>query len=86
MTLEEKVISIICSNLEKDEKKIKITSNTNLKNDAGIDSFSMIMIINGMEDEFNITINETDYAKLKTVSDIVRNLMEKYPDIEKNIK
>ena len=46
----------------------------------------MIMIINGIEDEFNITIDETDYVNIKIVSDIVNNLRFKYPDIEKKIK
>lgn len=86
MTLEEKVISIIRKNIEKPEKKIEITVDTNLQDDLGADSFDTIMIINGIEDEFKITIDSADYSSIKTVSDIVKNLKAKFPDIEKKIK
>lgn len=85
MTLEEKVISIIRKNLETPVSKKDITGDSNLQNDLGADSFAILMIINGIEDECKITIKEEDITGIKTVSDIVKTLKLKFPDIEKKI-
>ena len=68
MKLENKVISIIKENIE---SKKEINLNTNLQNDLGLDSFEMLMIANGLEDEFKITIDESEYAKIVTVQNIL---------------
>ena len=75
MNLEEKIISIIEANLE---IPAKITPASTLVEDLNIDSFSMIMIVNECEDEFSIAIDESDFKELRTVSDIIVTLKEKY--------
>lgn len=75
MNLEEKIISIIEANLE---TPAKITRESKLIEDLNIDSFSMIMIVNECEDEFSVTIDESDFMELRTVSDIIFKLKEKY--------
>lgn len=71
MDIEAKVFSIIENNIE---KKQEIALNSKLIEDLGIDSFGMLMVITALEEEFLITIKEEDFAKIKTVSDIVLKL------------
>ena len=75
MKLEEKVIAVIRENSERLQI---IPPDADLQDDLGIDSFGTIMIVNGIEDAFSITIDETDLKKIRTVSDIVRILRENY--------
>ena len=75
MKLEEKVLAVIRENSERLEN---IPPDADLQDDLGIDSFGTIMIVNGIEDAFSITIDETDLKKIRTVSDIVRILRENY--------
>ncbi|MGA1870227.1 MAG: acyl carrier protein [bacterium] len=75
MNVEEKIISIIKSNLE---TPIAITRESRLIEDLNVDSFSMIMIVNECEDEFSIAIDDNDLMEMRTVSDIIVTLKEKY--------
>ena len=75
MKLEEKVIAVIRENSERLEN---IPPDADLQDDLGIDSFGTIMIVNGIEDAFSITIDEADLKKIRTISDIVRILHEHY--------
>ena len=78
MTLEERVIKAIEENLEKKEK---ITLHTDLRNDLGLDSFAMVILINGIEDEFGITIEERDFNGINNALDIANGLKQHYPEI-----
>ena len=75
MDLNEKVISII---LENAEKQIEVNEKTNLREELNLDSFSAMMIINALEDEYNISIEESAFDNFVTVKDIVDFLKEKY--------
>ena len=75
MELEQKVMDLIRSNIE---KKYAVTVESDLRQDLEVDSFGTIMIVNAIEDEFNITVEETDIKGLVTVSDIVKLLKTKY--------
>lgn len=75
MDLSEKVICIIKENVE---TNIPISPGSHLQNDLSLDSFGAIMIINAIEDEFNLTFTETDFKKLKTVAEVVNLLETKY--------
>lgn len=81
MTLEERVIKTIEDNLE---KKAKVTLNTNLRDDLGLDSFAMVIIINAIEDEFGITIEERNFNGINNVVDIVNGLKQHYPGIKES--
>lgn len=75
MNLEKQIISIIKDNIE---EKYDITADTDLRNELGLDSFDTMMIINAIEDEFGITIDESDFDNIKTVLDIIKLLQGKY--------
>lgn len=79
MTLEEKVIKILQTN---GEVKTKITLNSELEEDLGIDSFAMIMIINVLEDEFGISIQTEALTDLKTVDDLIKKLIITFPHLK----
>jgi acyl carrier protein len=75
MELEQKVMDLIRSNIE---KKYAVTLESDLRQDLEVDSFGTIMIVNAIEDEFNITVEEADIKGLITVTDIVQLLKTKY--------
>jgi acyl carrier protein len=75
MELEQKVVDLIRSNIE---KKYAVTLESDLRQDLEVDSFGTIMIVNALEDEFGITVEEADIKGLVTVNDIVRLLKTKY--------
>ncbi|MBN1307799.1 MAG: acyl carrier protein [Chitinispirillaceae bacterium] len=75
MTLEERVIAVIREN---SEERCAVTLLADLQKDLGIDSFGRIMIINGIEDAFSITIDEKDLPAIRTVADIVAMLRTTY--------
>jgi acyl carrier protein len=71
----EKVIAIIKENSNwKDE----IGPEFDIRNDLGIESFDMLMIVNAIEDEFSIEVDEADIKEINRVEDIVKLLHEKY--------
>lgn len=80
LTLEERVIKTIEDNLE---KKATVTPTADLRNDLGLDSFAMVIIINALEDEFGITIEEGNFNGINNVVDIVNGLRQYYPEIIK---
>lgn len=80
MTLEERVIKTIEDNLE---KKAKVTATMDLRNDLGLDSFAMLMVVNALEDEFGISIDERNLNGVNTVVDIVNGLKQHYPETAK---
>ena len=75
MELEQKVMDLIRSNIE---KKYAVTLESDLLQDLEVDSFGTIMIVNAIEDEFGITVEEADIKGLVTVADIVGLLKTKY--------
>jgi len=79
MSLEKRVIETIERNLEK-KREVKLESR--LVEDLEADSFSKLMIIAGLEDEFSVTIDEEDVGRIEKVSDIVENLRLKHPEVE----
>ena len=74
MKVEEKVIAIIEDNIE---NEYKINLSTNLWKDIIIDSFDTIMIVDALEDEFSVSIKDSDFKKVTDVSDIV-NMLKNY--------
>ena len=75
MELEQKVMDLIRSNIE---KKYAVTLESDLRQDLEVDSFGTIMIVNAIEDEFGVTVEEADIKGLVTVTDIVQLLKTKY--------
>ncbi len=68
MNIEESVLKVVEENLEGD---FKVTIKSILVDDLGADSFNIMMIIAGLEDEFSIEISEDEFFGIETVGDIV---------------
>ena len=79
MTFEERVIKTVAGALE---GKHAVTMASNLRNDLGVDSFGTVMILNALEDEFSITIQDTNFENVSNVADIVALLRKHLPDLE----
>ncbi|WP_073032288.1 acyl carrier protein [Desulfosporosinus lacus] len=70
--MEDRVLSTLNHILQR--KKRKITLESRLREDLFVDSIDMSMIIGDLEDEFEITITDDEFANVVTVNDIVENL------------
>jgi acyl carrier protein len=81
MSVKERVLEIVEEN---SEKKIDIKMNSDLKEEIGIDSFGYLMIVNALEDEYHVHIDETEFLHFRTVSQIVSELLSRYPEIGEN--
>jgi len=79
MSLETRVLATVFKNLEKD---LEVTLESRLIEDLEVDSLNKLMIIAGLEDEFEITINEGDFRQISTVGEIVVQLRKRYPELE----
>ncbi|MCL2077562.1 MAG: acyl carrier protein [Oscillospiraceae bacterium] len=65
----EKVIDIICRNV--DIPREKITGDTNLLTDLGLQSIDFIDMVCDFEETFDVEVPERDLRKLVTVKSIV---------------
>ncbi|MGE4283700.1 MAG: acyl carrier protein [Clostridia bacterium] len=75
MEVEDRIITTIRSNLQKD---MEVTLESRLVEDLMIDSFDKLMIISALEDEFSITVDEGDFTDLILVNDLVQKFKAKY--------
>ncbi|WP_042334294.1 MULTISPECIES: phosphopantetheine-binding protein [Desulfosporosinus] len=73
--MEDRVIFTLKHILAK--KKRRITLESRLREDLFVDSLDMVMIIADLEDEFEITITDDDFANVVTVNDIVEKLRDR---------
>lgn len=81
MGLFEQIIEIIENEMEEPlEDGKKISLDDNLFDDLHLDSLNTIVIVNEIEEKFNITLNTDELANIKTVRDIeemVKTYLEK---------
>ena len=75
MVTEEKVIAIVCEQLNVDKADIKRTSS--FVEDLKADSLDVVELVMEFEDEFGLTIPDEDYDKIKTVGDAVDYIEER---------
>jgi acyl carrier protein len=73
--VQKRLMDIIKKNMES-EKEVELKSN--LRDELEIDSFGTMMIVDAIEDEFNISVEEADFENFGTVEDIVKVLEDKY--------
>jgi acyl carrier protein len=66
----EKLITIIANELSVSKKDIKLE--TSLQDDLGADSLDAVELLMSIEEEFQITIPDSEYNNLKTVGDLLR--------------
>lgn len=67
--LEEKVIKIICEQLDVDENDV--TPEASFADDLGADSLDQVELIMAMEEEFDISISDEDAEKIATVQNAI---------------
>lgn len=48
-----------------------VSENTNIIDDLGADSLDMVELMMSVEEEFNITINDSDAQNFKTIGDVI---------------
>ena len=68
----EKLREIIADVMNIDEKEIK--EDSSFENDLGADSLDVFQIIMGIEDAFDIEIDNDDAEKIATVGDAVEQI------------
>jgi len=78
MTIEDKVKEIIFEQLGTLGKDIR--GESSFIDDLGADSLDMAEMIMTIEEEFDIVIDDMDAEGLRTVSDLIERLKNKYPD------
>ena len=69
MSVEQKVIEIVCEHLA--VNKEQVTRNTNFIEDIGADSLDIVELIMELEEEFDIQIPDDQAEKIKTVGEAV---------------
>ena len=58
-------------------KNLKIELENNLADDLGMDSMAAVEFVNAVEDEFKISIDETEMQSIKTVNDAIELIFNK---------
>jgi len=71
----EKVAKILAEQLDIDVDTIN--ADTRIADDLNADSLDVVEMLMAIEDEFDITISETEVGDLKTVGDVAEFLKEK---------
>ncbi len=71
----EKVKALLVEELDLDENEVTLESN--IREDLGADSLDMVDLIMSIEDAFDIKVEESDTASIKTVGDIVGYIEKK---------
>lgn len=71
----EKVKALLVEELDLDENEVTLESN--IREDLGADSLDMVDLIMSVEDAFDIKVDESDAASIKTVGDIVSYIEKK---------
>ena len=75
MNIEDRILSIVRSNTEQQQA---VTLASNLRQELRLDSFGMLMIVNALEEAFGITVEDGDFTRVQTMSDVVELLRAKY--------
>jgi len=73
--IENKVIDIISEQMGVD--KAEISRKTSFINDLNADSLDTVELVMEFEDEFEVTIPDDDYEKIRTVGDAVDYIEER---------
>lgn len=86
---DETVIALIAEAVPGKFKKTRITNETNLQRELGLDSLGMLSLVFRFEELYGVDIAQTgieiNIAKLKTVGDIIavgRDVISKAPAVK----
>jgi acyl carrier protein len=70
--IRSKVIDIVCDHLA--VNKDQVTDSTNFIEDIGADSLDIVELVMELEEEFDITIPDTEAEKIKTVGEAIEHI------------
>ena len=68
-TVDEKIVKIICEQLDVPEKDV--VPEASFVDDLGADSLDQVELIMAMEEEFDVSIPDEDAEKIATVKDAI---------------
>ena len=71
--VENKIIDLVADKLGINKEEISMTSD--FRKDLSADSLDVSEFIMNLEDEFSITVTETEIMNLKTVGDVVNYVL-----------
>ncbi|HEY4249256.1 MAG TPA: acyl carrier protein [Lacunisphaera sp.] len=71
--IQQKVIAIVAQKFSVDA--VKINGETRLAEDLGVDSFGAVELMFELEEAFNLKIEDSEIARVRTVNDIVAYLV-----------
>jgi acyl carrier protein len=74
MDILEKIIDILCDQLDLDREQV--TQDSEIIDDLGADSLDIVDLIMTLEDEFNTEITDEMVEGMKTVGDIAKYVEE----------
>lgn len=75
MSVEEKVIGIVSEQLG--VPKEEVARESSFVDDLKADSLDVVELVMEFEDEFEVTIPDDDYEKIKTVGDAIDYIEER---------
>ena len=75
MSVEDKVIGIVSSQLG--VPKEEVTRESSFVDDLKADSLDVVELVMEFEDEFEVTIPDDDYEKIRTVGNAIDYIDEK---------
>ena len=73
----EKLIEVICRYVDIDPAKL--SADTNIRSELGLNSLELVNIAVAIEDEFEVEIPDREVMNIETLADAVR-IIEKYQD------
>lgn len=68
---EQRIIEIIEANIE---KQCQVTPDSRLRDDLGVDSLGVVILMNAFEEAFDIEIPDDVFKDIQTVRDITLRL------------
>lgn len=75
MSVENRVIEIVCNHLAVNKDNVQRT--TRFQEDIGADSLDIVELVMELEEEFDIQIPDTDAEKIKTVGEAIEYIEAK---------
>ena len=73
--LKQRVVDVIVRKLGVEESQV--TETANFTKDLGADSLDTVELIMELENEFNVSIEESEADKIQTVGDVMKFIAEK---------
>lgn len=73
--IQERVIKVVCEKMGKTPEQV--TRESSFINDLGADSLDIVELVMELEDEFGISIPDTDSEKIQTVGNAIDYIQQK---------